>query len=177
VRLDSLTNTDNRKELARRIIGLFLLAIVLTVTLSSQIRYQILPFLRSYKSIPYLLSKDDLSLLKEFAYPVYRLIGGINTYPEDTNFYFAPCFADSGNTQIWWWYLHIVTRYFCFPRKILCMDSVLYSDNKDVFISKYIGDAKKYSDLEWIKARKISYVILFRDNAVSILPIDTEINL
>ena len=170
-------NINNIKELLKRAAGLFFIILLIITTFTNQIKYSIIPFLNSYKLVPYLLPKDDLSLLKELAYPVYRIIDEINTYPEETNFYFVPCFEDSGNTQIWWWYLYILTRYLCYPRKIFCMDARLYSESKEEFISKYNGDAKRYSDLEWIKIRNIKYVILFRNNTVSILPIETKINL
>lgn len=118
-----------------------------------------------------MLSKDDIGQLKELYYPIYKIIDEINRKPEDANFYFAPCFEDES-----WWYVYIRTRYLCYPRKIFVHFPLLYHEtNKKEYITRFIGNSKKYNELDWVKNRNIKYIILFRNNTVSILSTDSEI--
>lgn len=161
----------------RFIIGLFIIAFYLITSIGNQIRYTFTPFIKSYKNLPYMLAKDDLGQLKELTNPIYNIVEGINKYPEDTNFYFVPCFEDSGNSAVWWWYLYIISRYFAYPRKIFAMDVILYNNNKNEYKKKFMPHGKNYSKLNWIKDREIKYIILFRNNVVSILSLNADINL
>jgi len=159
------------------VLGLLVIAFYAFISINSQLNYTFKPFLRLYKAIPSMLFKDDLNQLKELAYPIYRIVYDINIYPDDARFYFAPCFKDSKNTKIWWWYLHVMLRYLCYPRNIFCINPVVYNDDKAEYLKRFVSGAKKYNELDWLKARNVKYIILFRSNAIQILSLDNEIAL
>jgi hypothetical protein len=157
-----------------KILGLLLIGFYIITAINNQITYIFKPFFESYKNIPSMLFYDDIGQLKQLYYPIYKIVDEINKYPQDTNFYFTPCFEDSNNTESWW-YLYIRVRYVCYPRKIFVNSPLLYNGSKKAYRKHFVGDSKQYDELDWIKNRNIDYVILFRNNTVSILPIDSEI--
>lgn len=155
--------------------GVIVLTAYLSVSIASQIRYTFRPFARSASVIPAMLTKDDLGQLRKLAEPIYQVIAGINQYTEETNFYFVPSFSDSENSAVWWWYLYLLSRYLCYPRKIFCHDEILYGGEKDRYLRQFIGQAARYAELDWVKTRRIEHIILYRNNTVSILPSSAEI--
>jgi len=125
--------------------------------------------------MPYMLAKDDLGQLKVLAYPYYQLINEINKYPQETNFYFPPAFGEWKNQGVWQWYIYVLARYLCYPRKVFSLHATLYHNSRSEYFANFIRGSKYYSQLEWLKLRNISYVVLFSNAQVSILPISAEI--
>ena len=106
------------------------------------------------------------------------MVQAVNAFPAATRFYFVPCFEDSGNTGRWWWYVYLMTRYLCYPRTVFCHDKVQYDDTKAVYLSRFIGQARTWQDLDWITSRHIDIIILMRHNRVEFMrPADPVKNL
>lgn len=154
-----------------RILGLLTIGFYIAVSVNNQITYTLRPFLKSYRTIPHMLSKDDIGQVKELYPSVYRIMEKINRKPEDTNFYFAPSFYDES-----WWYLYVRARYLCYPRRIFVHNPLLYRDtDREEYIRRFIGDSERYDELDWVKGRGIEYIILFRDKDISVIPADSKI--
>jgi hypothetical protein len=150
---------------------------LLIISLGNQFRLNIRPL---WKARPYILemfAKDDLGQLSALSIPLYKLVEQLRRYPEETIFYFAPIFEDWKSKGINWWYIYILCRYFAYPRKVLAMDRVVYHSDKEEYTAKFIRGRKYYAELEWLKNRRVNYVVAVRDNRVFILPLDSEINI
>jgi hypothetical protein len=176
----SLTKALNNQipmSWCRRSLAVLIFLFLLALSLFSQIRFTVAPFLRNYSLIFSSLGKDDYSLLQEAAPDLASVVAAINSYPLDTRFYFAPCFKDSKNTAIDWWYAYVLTRYFCFTRKIFCLHPVLYGDSKEEYYQKFINGKEHYADLPWIISRGISHVIVMRSNIISVHQLSDRIEL
>lgn len=143
----------------------------------NQWKWNIQPLSSNFHYLKTMLSLNETQQLQVLSPTIYPWVAQIQTYPPNSTFYFIPCFEDSGNTSLWWWYLCILTRYFAHPRKVLFLDYSLYQENKQIFIKKYIGNAKYYSELDWLKKHQVQYVILMRNNNIQILPIQSLIQL
>ena len=160
---------------SRRIAGLCFLIFFLVISLADQLRYTFLPGIKGWSIIVQRLPLGDLPLLEAVAPAYASFIARINRFPEATRFYFAPSFADSGNTAFDWWYLYILSRYCAYPRKVFCLHPSLYGGDRQRYLKEFIGTKTHYSDLAWIRERSITQVILVRNNAVYLLPVDHEI--
>ncbi|MFA4888107.1 MAG: hypothetical protein WC628_00830 [Candidatus Omnitrophota bacterium] len=159
----------------KQLIGITVIISLVALSIASQLKYTVFPFLKSYKHIPYMLAQDDLGQLKVLAYPVYQLVDEINKYPQEANFYFAPSFVESQSLGLWRWYIFVLSRYLCYPRKVFCMAGVVYHNSKSEYVDKFIQGKLYFSQLDWIKEKNISYVVIFREGGVSILPVSAEI--
>ena len=133
------------------------------------------PLLSRSRDISTMLRLTDLEKLTALAPNYSVLIRELRRYPEGTNFYFVPEFQDSQNRGFWWWYLYLLTRYYVYPRKLFCHDSVLDDGRKDVFIQRWIGGAKTFSEISWVKEKKIDRIILIRHNKAEILPVSAKV--
>lgn len=155
--------------------GLGIIFLFLSVSSVNQAKYTFYPFIKSCPGIFGLLWKDDVSRLKELIYPVYQIVTTIRSYPQGTNFYFAPDFEEAN--YITGWYVYILTRYFAYPQKVFKLHHSLYNHSINEYIQKYIGGQKKYSELDWIISRNIKYIITIKNNWFSILPVDSDITI
>jgi hypothetical protein len=140
----------------------------------NQFNFSLKPFFLARKDIPAMISRNDTEKLQVLAPDLFALIRAVNAFPPQTRFYFMPCFQDSGNTGRWWWYVFVLTRYFAYPRIILSHNASLRY-TKENFIARYIGKARTYQDLDWIKSKNIQVIILMRNNKVEFLGVDTPI--
>lgn len=145
------------------------------IALLNQIQYTVIPFVKSYRSLPMMLSKDDMGLLKGVARPYYEISQEINKYPKDTSFFFWPALESAQGERMMHWYLYILLRYLCYPRRIFSINEDMYNANKDDFETRFVGEAERYLDLEWINKHNIKYIILLRNNRVFTLPVEERI--
>lgn len=121
------------------------------------------------------LPLSDEQKLEAQAPDLAALVKAVNNYPETTRFYFVPSFADSGNTGRQPWYIYILTRYFAYPRIIACHDSLQYAGSKNVYLERFIGNARTWYDVEWVRDKHINIIILMRNNRVDFLPVHAQI--
>jgi hypothetical protein len=150
------------------------LGILLVSASLNQFNFSLKPFFLARKDIPAMISRNDTEKLHVLAPDLFALIRAVNAFPAQTRFYFMPCFQDSGNTGRWWWYVFVLTRYFAYPRIILSHNASLW-DTKEAFITKYIGKARTYQEIDWITSKNIQVIILMRNNRVDFLSTDTPI--
>jgi hypothetical protein len=122
-----------------------------------------------------MIIKDDVQKLRVIAPDLFNLVEAVNTFPTSTRFYFIPCFEDSGNTGRWWWYVYLIVRYLSYPRTIFCHDKVQYKNSKEIYLERFIGQAKTWQALDWITSRHIEIIILMRNNAVEFIHITSPI--
>lgn len=167
-----MVNLRKIVNIAKRIIGISLILFLIAVSFVNNLNYNINPFLKGVKYIPYMLSLTELEQLRETALPIYKVIEEINKKPEGSSFYFVPCFKDSGNTDIWWWYLYLLCRYYAFPKKVFCIDRYLYNESKVDYINRFIEGKESFDKVSWFSKRGIDYLIIYRYNRISIVSPD-----
>ena len=153
-----------------------ILVVLILMAAYNQVVSTIRPLVTATSSMGKLLTLTEHEKLRILAPSYSRLIDAVNAYPQGTRLYFVPCFEDSGNSGFWWWHLYLLTRYEVYPRKVLCHDELLYEGQKSVYLSRWIGHAKYFNDIKWIRDRGIEYVILVRHNSANILPVTAEVS-
>ena len=157
-----------------------MLAALLIGSMLNQWNYNISYYFRNGKDILSMLSRTEEERDRVTIGSIMKIVDEINTLPESSILYFIPVFPDSPGAkenQTWWWMMNIALRYFCYPRKIVSINFRLYHDNKAEYIQMYMKEGKTYADQEWVKLKKITHLILYRNNSVSILPITASIKL
>ncbi len=150
-----------------------LIAVLMLVSFSSQLSTVYKPFFTRQNDIRNLLALDDFSRHCAVLGNIGEAIKAIRAMPEDTVLYFAPVFSDTPGVQentFWWWHLHHILRYFCYPRKILVLHFDLYGNNREEFMRRYVKTAESLGETEWARQRGVSYVILYRGNRIFIAP-------
>lgn len=145
------------------------LTALLGVSLYNQFNFSLKPLCLSRNNVASMIGKSDLQKLEVAAPDLFNMIQAVNSFPAATHFYFIPCFNDSGNTGRWWWYIHLMTRYFSYPRTIFTHDKVQYENNKSVYSTRFIGQARTWQELDWITSRHIEVLILMRKNSVEFM--------
>jgi len=145
------------------------LATLLAGALFNQYSFSLKPLYLSRGHAAAMMAKNDLQKLETVAPDLFNLIRAVNAFPASTRFYFVPCFNDSGNTGRWWWYIHLITRYFSYPRHIFSHDKVQYDGTKEVYIARFIGQAKTWRELDWITSRDIEVLILMRNDSIKFM--------
>ena len=164
----------------RKSLGSIILVSLLLFSLFAQSKYNLEGFLKNRAQITQLLKMDDLARHYALLGPVARVIEEIEKLPKESVLYFVPVFGDTPQAKensLWWWHLDHILRYFCYPRKIVVLHFDLYGDKRQEYLVKFMKGAKRFSDLDWIRSRGITYIILYRDNRISILPASTPVEL
>jgi hypothetical protein len=164
-----------RKNKFKELAGFLVIFSLLALSLNSQLKYTLQPFFNSFRSIPGMLARDDAGQLKELSPSIYQIIEEINKYPPEANFYFEPHFAPWQSQGVWWWYVYIISRYLCYPRKVFSLAGIAYHNSRIEYLNKFIGQAKFYSQLSWLRGQGIQYVVLLRQGRVLVLPVSAEI--
>ncbi len=145
------------------------LVALLVVSFYNQFNFSLQPLYLSRSQIVRRLSINDMQKLEVAAPDLFTLARAINSFPDSTRFYFIPCFDDSGNTGRWWWYVYLMGRYLSYPRTIFTHDKVQYETSKSIYLSRFIGQARTWRELDWITSRHIDILILMRHNSVEFL--------
>ena len=175
--MDTMKNSYSLSilDFMTRIVTGAVILTLLVIALRSQASHTLKPWSLRARDAAFMLNLPDREKLAALAPAYANLIREIRRYPAGTRFYFVPCFADSGNTGLWWWYVYLLSRYYSYPNQLLIHDSVLYNDRKDIYMERFISGSRTFNDLPWVKERKIEQIILMRNNQVQILPTTTEI--
>jgi len=159
-----------------RIIACAIILALLLNALVTQHKNTLKPWLARGSDLTAMLQLTDSEKLTALAPAYAGLIKEIRRYPAGTRFYFVPCFEDSGNTGLWWWYVYLLSRYYSYPNQLLCHDSVLYDDRKDIYLERWIKGSRTFNGIPWVKEHKIEQIILMRNNQVQILPVSSEVH-
>ena len=116
-----------------------------------------------------MITRNDTEKLQILAPDLFALVKAVNAFPSKTTFYFVPCFNDSGNTGRWWWYVFLMTRYLSYPRIIFCHSKEQFNNTKEEYLSRFIGPARTWQELDWITTRHIEIIILMRHNTIEFI--------
>jgi len=145
------------------------LAALLATALYNQFSFSLKPLYLSRSQIVQRVSHNDMQKLEIAAPDLFNMIQAVNSFPASTHFYFIPCFDDSGNAGRWWWYVYLMGRYLSYPRTVFTHDKVQYENSKDVYLSRFIGQARTWQELDWITSRHIEVLILMRNNSIEFI--------
>jgi hypothetical protein len=167
-------NNQTPKKAVPRAIALAIVAALMVAALYNQYKATLTPWCSRFRDTTLMLSLSDRDKLAVLAPAYAGLIQEIRRFPPGTRFYFVPSFTDSGNTKFWWWYVYLLSRYFSYPNQLLCHDVILYGNDKNIYLERWIKGSRTFRDIPWIKERHIEQIILMRNNQVQILPLAAE---
>lgn len=163
----------------RKVLVILIFGMLIILSLYNQWNYNVVYFFKYGGSIFERLSWTDYQAHYDLLGPVFEVVKRINQLPEDAVLYFVPIFPDTPGIEqnaFWWWHLNHILRYFCYPRKVVILHFNLYGNNRGEYIRKYMCGKDRLSDAEWIKSRGITHLITYRNNTVSILPVNAPID-
>jgi hypothetical protein len=69
-----------------------------------------------------------------------------------------------------------MVRYLSFPRTVFTHDKAEYDNSKKVFLSRFIGQARTWQELDWVTSRHIDVLILMRNNSIYFIRTADQIN-
>ena len=151
------------------------LTALLIVSAHNQFSFSLKPLGLSLGKTSSMLAKNDMQKLEAAAPDLFSVIEAVKTFPASTRFYFIPCFNDSNNTVRWWWYVHLMARYFAWPRTFFAHDKVQYAGTKEIYIERFLGQAQAWRELDWMAERHIDVLILMRNDSIKFLRADDPI--
>ena len=147
------------------------LSVLIIGAVRNQFFYALLPFWKDRHGIGENLLKTDAGKLQALAPDISGLVDIVNATPASATFYVVPSFSAPGDHRRDPGLVLGVLRYMCFPRIFLSHDSGLYGARKQLYLEKFIGEARTWQELDWIRSRGIQSIILMRDNKVYFLPV------
>jgi len=142
---------------------------LISFAIFNQVQFTFKPLAASRAKLPALLIKDDMAQLNLMLPDIGRLFNIVNSAPAEAKFYFVPYFTNSPEMQTYWWYLYLASRYFSYPREVYCHDHSLYKSNKDIYLKRWIGQAKTFDELPWLNDRHVQYIIRIQHNILEIV--------
>lgn len=166
------------KKISKRVTGFFLIFLLLGISIINQWNYNIVPFVKHRKRIMHELSLTDIERRNSSLGELARVIETIKQSPEIKTLYFVPVFSGKPGRMenLRWWLTNIVLRFFCYPKKVLSIQYQLYNNDKELFYKMYIKGEKEYSSLDWVKSRKITHLIIYKNDKISIVPVTAPID-
>ena len=150
----------------KKLIPWGVLAALLAVSLYNHFSFSLRPLYVSRGQVPAMIMKSDIDKLEVLAPDLFKVVAAIRTFPPAARFYFVPCFDDSGNTGRWWWYVHLLTRYLCYPRIIFAHDKIQYDNSKTTYLARFIKEARTWQEVDWVDSRQINVIILMRNDLI-----------
>jgi len=173
----------------KKVVAISVLAALVATSCVNQWRYNLGGiFERDPEIFRRLLLSDAERHERSAGGQVLKVADSINKLPADSVLFFVPVFPDTpgarantiqtpgaGPNTLWWWHLYNMLRYFCYPRMILTFNEDACND-KTAFLKEHVGDKKLFSDIDWISSRKVTQIIVYKDNAITVLPVSAPVD-
>ena len=145
------------------------------LSLRSQWKHALSPFFENRQAIfERLALPEEDRTVNTFPYPLPQLIRTINGLPEGACVYYAPAFPPNAGrmpNEMNWWCTYCALRYFCYPKRVICIHHMLFDADRAEFIRRFVGDTRLVQELPWIRRTRATHVIVFRENRILLLPI------